>query len=169
MSVPAVVLLHLDQRRLPAEVFDRLMARSDSRRDRERKAEEAWENFGKPGRDPDTLGGVLGTIAGEGHWVPHLKVAQLRTQWNLVVGDAIAAHSQVADFRDGVLTIRAESPGVGHAAELSDPAVDGDDPGNGWRGSISNASRSPDHGNRRADTSICGAGADNGALGAKSL
>lgn len=110
MSVPAVVLLHLNQRRLPAEVFDRLMARSDSRRDRERKAEEAWENFGKPGRDPDTLGGVLGTIAGESHWVPHLKVAQLRTQWNLVVGDAIAAHSQVADFRDGVLTIRAESP-----------------------------------------------------------
>ena len=53
---------------------------------------------------------MLGTLAGEGHWVPHLKVAQLRTQWNLVVGDAIAAHSQVADFRDGVLTIRAESP-----------------------------------------------------------
>lgn len=110
MTVPVAVLLHLDQRKLPAEVFERLMVRTDMRRDRERKAEEAWENFGRPGRDPAKLGGVLGTIAGDNHWIPHLKVAQLRTQWNLVVGDVIAAHSQVADFRDGVLTIRADSP-----------------------------------------------------------
>ena len=45
MSVPAVVLLHLDQRRLPAEVFDRLMARSDSRHDPDAMAREFLENM----------------------------------------------------------------------------------------------------------------------------
>lgn len=110
MTPPPVVLLKLDQRKLPAEVYERLASRAGARRERERDAELAWENFGKPGRDPATLGGVLGIIAGEGHWMPHLEVAKLRTQWNLVVGDAIAAHSQVAGFRDGVLDIQAESP-----------------------------------------------------------
>ena len=38
-----------------------------------------------------------------------LKLAQLRNHWDQVVGQAIASHSAVADFTDGVLTIRAES------------------------------------------------------------
>ena len=63
MTPPPVVLLKLDQRKLPAEVYGRLASRAGSRRERERDAELAWENFGKPGRDPATLGGVLGIIA----------------------------------------------------------------------------------------------------------
>lgn len=110
MTPPPVVLLKLDQRKLPEEVFSRFTSRVDSRRRREQRAEAAWENFGKPGRDPMSLQGVLDDIAGDRRWVPHLKVAQLRTQWNLVVGDAIAAHSQVVDYRDGILTIRTQSP-----------------------------------------------------------
>ena len=38
-----------------------------------------------------------------------MKLAQLRNHWDQVVGEAIANHSAVADFTDGVLTIRAES------------------------------------------------------------
>jgi predicted nucleic acid-binding Zn ribbon protein len=38
-----------------------------------------------------------------------MKLAQLRNHWDQVVGQAIASHSAVADFTDGVLTIRAES------------------------------------------------------------
>lgn len=110
MRPPIVETLHLDQRRLPAEVFGRVAARAGLRRDRRRRAEDAWESFGKPGRDPAPLGGVLGTIVRGGGWTPHLKVARMRTHWDQVVGGAIAMHTQVADFRDGVLTIRADSP-----------------------------------------------------------
>ena len=70
---------------------------------------EAIENFGKPGRDPAELGSVMTTIAGNGVWAANMKLAQLRNHWDQVVGQAIASHSAVADFTDGVLTIRAES------------------------------------------------------------
>lgn len=110
MNIPPVVTLRLDQRKLPAEVFDRIMSRNGLRKNREQRERESWENFGKPGREPEMLGGVIGAIAGQDHWIPHLKMARLRTQWSTVVGDTIASHSWVEDYRDGVLTIRAESP-----------------------------------------------------------
>ena len=48
------------------------------------------------------------TIAGNGVWAANMQLAQLRNHWDQVVGQAIASHSAVADFTDGVLTIRAE-------------------------------------------------------------
>ncbi len=78
-------------------------------KDYRRRREEAIENFGKPGRDPAELGSVMTTIAGNGVWAANMKLAQLRNHWDQVVGQAIASHSAVADFTDGVLTIRAES------------------------------------------------------------
>lgn len=110
MRPPIVEILRLDQRKLPAEVFQRVASRAGLRRDRRRRAEDAWESFGKPGRDPSAFSGVLGAIVQGGGWTPHLKVARLGAHWDQVVGDLIAQHSQVADFRDGVLTIRADSP-----------------------------------------------------------
>lgn len=112
MIPPVAFRLHLDQTKLPAEVFDRLSRRGaflkDPRTQRKRR-EEAIENFGKPGRDPAELGNVMSTIAGNGIWSTNLKLAQLRNHWDQVVGAGIAAHSAVADFSDGVLIIRAES------------------------------------------------------------
>ena len=55
------------------------------------------------------MGSVMTTIAGNGVWAANMKLAQLRNHWDQVVGQAIASHSAVADFTDGVLTIRAES------------------------------------------------------------
>lgn len=109
MKPPIGVVLHLDERKLPAQVFERIAARSGLIRDRRKKAIEAWNNFGKPGRDPDRLGGVMSIIAKNGAWTPHMKVAQLRNHWDQVVGDVIAQHSYVDSLYDGVLTIRAKS------------------------------------------------------------
>ena len=109
MKPPVVVTLHLDQRKLPAEIFDRFAARAGVFRDRRQREEDAWESFGKPGRDPDKLGGVLSALANRGGWVPNLKIAQLRNHWDQVVGQGVAQHSQVVGFAEGILTIRAES------------------------------------------------------------
>lgn len=109
MNPPIVETLHLDQRKLAAEVFHRLSSRSGVFRDRRRHEEEAWENFGKPGRDPDHLGDVLSSIAHNSGWTVNLELAKLRNHWDQVVGEGIAMHSTVVGFADGILTIRAES------------------------------------------------------------
>lgn len=109
MKPPVNVILHLDPRKLPEEVFTRLNARTARWKDRAEREQAAWENFGKSGRDPGRLGVTLTAIAEQGKWTPHLKVAQLRTHWDQVVGPGIAAHSQVADLKDGVLVIHTES------------------------------------------------------------
>lgn len=109
MKPPITVTLKLNQSTLPAQVFERYARREDSRKIRRMRAELAWENFGKPGRDPAKLGGVAAAIAKNGNWIPHLKISQLNNHWDQVVGPAIAQHSRVVSFRDGVLTIGAES------------------------------------------------------------
>ena len=77
MKPPITVTLKLDQRTLPAQVFERYARREDSRKIRAIRAELAWENFGKPGRDPVKLGGVATVIAKNGNWMPYLKISQL--------------------------------------------------------------------------------------------
>lgn len=109
MTLPIAKRFHLDERRLPAEVFERLSKRGAVLRDRRKQREEAFENFGKPGRDPAELGNVMDIIAGNGVWTRNLKLAQLRNHWDQVVGEGIARHTTVASFTDGVLVIRAES------------------------------------------------------------
>ena len=109
MSAPIGETLGLDERKLPALVFERLDARSGLKRDWSAQREAAWDSFGKPGRDPATLGSVADVLASAGDWTPHLKIAQLNNHWDQVVGSAIAAHSSVAGFTDGILFIRTES------------------------------------------------------------
>ncbi|MBT1172617.1 DUF721 domain-containing protein [Bifidobacterium sp. MA2] len=110
MRPPIAVTLRLDQRELPAQVFERYAAREDTRRLRAERAEKAWESFGKPGREPSRLGGVANLIARDGDWIPHLKISELNNHWDRVVGPAVAQHSHVIAFKDGVLTIGTESP-----------------------------------------------------------
>ena len=104
MNPPIARQLNLDETKLPAEIFERLSRRGATLKDYRRRREEAIENFGKPGRDPAELGSVMTTIAGNGVWAANMKLAQLRNHWDQVVGQAIASHSAVADFTDGVLT-----------------------------------------------------------------
>ena len=75
---PICELLNLDQRKLPAEVFDRISDRAGRLKEREERARKAWESFGKPGRDPETVGSLFNLLASNGAWIPHLKMAQMR-------------------------------------------------------------------------------------------
>ena len=109
MTPPIAKTLGLDERKLPAELFERLSKRGEILRERRRRREEAWDNFGKQGRDPQGLGSVLSQITLDPAWNTNLKIAQLRNHWDQVVGEVIAAHSYAAGFVDGVLTIRTES------------------------------------------------------------
>lgn len=84
---PICETLHLDQRKLPAEVFERISKRAGRYKEREERARQAWENFGKPGRDPQTVGNIFNVIATQGSWTPHLKIAQMQNHWDQVVGD----------------------------------------------------------------------------------
>ena len=110
MTPPIARRLKIDTRKLPAQVFDRCVARAGSIHHRAGREQKAWDSFGKPGRDPNRLNGVMAVVARHGQWMPHLKIAQLRNHWDQVVGPAIAQHSRVADCTDGVLTICTESP-----------------------------------------------------------
>ena len=109
MKAPMVETLHLDQRRLPALVFEGCTRRAATRRQQEDNSRKAWYAFGKPGRDPAKLGGVVTSLAAGSGWTSHLKVARLRNQWDSVVGPGIAAHSRVVSYREGVLTIQAQT------------------------------------------------------------
>ena len=67
---PICELLNLDQRKLPAEVFDRISDRAGRLKEREERARKAWESFGKPGRDPETVGSLFNLLASNGAWIP---------------------------------------------------------------------------------------------------
>ena len=107
---PVDILCHLDRRRLANEVFNRYVARNDAIRSRAEREEAAWQSFGKPGRDPRALGGVITSIATHDAWLPNLQIAQLREHWDQLVGAAIARHSLVMGFSQGVLTISTTAP-----------------------------------------------------------
>ncbi|MCI1984429.1 MAG: DciA family protein [Bifidobacteriaceae bacterium] len=108
-NVPPVVALGLDQRVLPQMVARRYIRRFISRSTREEKAESAWNNFGKPGRDPSAAKSVFAQLARQNDWVPHLKTADLATHWSDIVGESIARHTRIVSFENGELTIRATS------------------------------------------------------------
>ncbi|AKV55759.1 hypothetical protein BACT_0004 [Bifidobacterium actinocoloniiforme DSM 22766] len=110
MRKPVDQSLGLNPSKLPAQVFRRFVVRSLSRKERLHDAELAWESFGKPGRDPKRLGSVTTSMAGQGGWFPHLKVAQLQDHWDQVVGPAIAAHSTVRSYKEGRLVLQASTP-----------------------------------------------------------
>lgn len=110
MNTPELEKVTVNQSKLPAQIFRNIVARSGSARNRKKIQQEAWENFGKPGRDFTQFQGVMSSFAQAQAWIPYLKLAQLRNHWDQVVGIAIAQHSQVVDCTDGILSIRTESP-----------------------------------------------------------
>lgn len=109
MRKPIVESLHLDQRLLPAKVFEEYTRQAAKQEELQEKSRMAWFDFGKPGRDPNRLGGVISSMATGSGWVPHMKVASLQNRWDAVVGPGIAAHSRVVSYKDGVLIVQAQT------------------------------------------------------------
>lgn len=102
--------LNIDVRKLPSQTFERVIRRAGVAKQRQKDAYTAWQSFGKPGRDPSTLQGVMGVFASRKGWDVPLRIAKLRNNWNQIVGDVNAQHSTVVDYRDGVLVIGTSSP-----------------------------------------------------------
>ena len=109
MRAPVVETLHLDQRLLPARIFEEYTRQAAKQKDMKERSLQSWFEFGKPGRDPNRLGGVITSLATGGGWMPHMKVASLRHRWDTVVGPGIAAHSRVVSYKDGVLVVQAQT------------------------------------------------------------
>lgn len=107
--IPANILLKIDTRKLPAIIFDPINKKAERENNREKIAEQAWENFGKPGRDPKSFCGILKNFASTSNWNSQLSIAKLRSSWHKVVGESIAKHCEISQVVNGVLIVRAQS------------------------------------------------------------
>lgn len=93
--------------RLKAKMGNPEMVTRDGRR-RSRRSADASVPFGK-GRDPHTLGDVLGTFAEDRGWVTTLARADVMGHWPELVGEGNAERTEPISFEDGVLTVRCAS------------------------------------------------------------
>lgn len=106
---PVSEKLKLDVRKLPELVFTSFSIKGYRVMEHTQRSERAWESFGKPGRDPHRLEGVLALFADQRHWNQQLLVAHLRASWQQVVGASIAEHCEVSNVQGRILIVRAAS------------------------------------------------------------
>jgi predicted nucleic acid-binding Zn ribbon protein len=83
--------------------------RSRRRRRRSHPDEQAWSGAGTDPRDPATAAAVLGGLLAERGWAGPVAVHTVTGRWAEVVGPAVAAHTSVEGFEDGVLRVRCDS------------------------------------------------------------
>ena len=62
-----------------------------------------------PGRDPGTLGDVLGKLTKDAGWEKTLAAEDLVRQWNDLVGAETARHSEPVSLQRGTLTVKCDS------------------------------------------------------------
>lgn len=86
-----------------------LTARRPRRRRRGGAVEQTWSAAGPSDRDPATAGAVMDAIVSSGGWTQRLAVHTVTGRWDQIVGPAVAEHSVVEQFADGVLTVRCDS------------------------------------------------------------
>ncbi|MGB7818233.1 MAG: DciA family protein, partial [Ornithinibacter sp.] len=61
------------------------------------------------GRDPQLLGDQLDRFVADRGWAVDVAVGAVIGRWPQIVGPEIASHCSPVEFRDGVLTVRADS------------------------------------------------------------
>ena len=103
---PLVNRLRIDEERLPAFISSLYVHRLYSRRALAERSEKASEAFGKPGRGLKPLTGSFDALAQSLGWGPHLRARRLAEEWPQIVGDAVAAYTAVASYRNGVLVVQ---------------------------------------------------------------
>lgn len=81
-----------------------------ARRAAARRAAETPRSGAHPdGRDPQLLGSGIDRLVTDRGWQAPVAVGGVIGRWEAVVGAEIAAHCRPETFRDGVLSVRAES------------------------------------------------------------
>ena len=93
------------------------------RRRRDSGAPAAYSGARPDDRDPQPIGAILGRSLPELGWVGPLATARLLGQWQVVVGDDIAAHCQPLSLADGELRIAAESTAWATQLRLMAPRI----------------------------------------------
>lgn len=106
---PATVALHLDQKKLPREVYGLLTRHLQPTKDDEARREEAINNFGKAGRDPAGIGDIMGSLVEDKGWAQQLANVRINNQWAQIVGDYIADHTEEVHYEHGIVTIYTSS------------------------------------------------------------
>jgi len=87
------------------------LSRSPNRRRRRPRTvqESQWSGAAPGARDPVRAASVLdGLVAAKG-WAPALSVHAVTGRWADIAGPAVAQHTRVESFADGVLTVRCDS------------------------------------------------------------
>jgi predicted nucleic acid-binding Zn ribbon protein len=79
------------------------------RRRRPRAEEQAWSGAGIDPRDPAPAAAVLDAVLAERGWQPAVAVHTVTGRWAEIVGPAVADHTTVEGFDDGVLLVRCDS------------------------------------------------------------
>jgi predicted nucleic acid-binding Zn ribbon protein len=70
---------------------------------RRRPVDQAWSGAGDDPRDPVAAGDVLASVLTARGWQPTLAVHSVTARWPEIVGPAIAAHTRVEAFEQGLL------------------------------------------------------------------
>ncbi|MDR1386715.1 MAG: DciA family protein [Propionibacteriaceae bacterium] len=87
-------------------------------------AEQAtWSGPGPSSRDPQPVGRLMDRVFVDRGWGTDLSLAALLGQWADFVGSVNADHSHPEGFRDGQLTVRAESTSWAGAIRLIAPGI----------------------------------------------
>jgi len=79
------------------------------RRGRPSSDEADWSGPGPGPRDPVPAGSALDGLVALGGWSEQLSVHAVTGRWDEIAGPAVADHSHVESFTDGVLTVRCDS------------------------------------------------------------
>jgi predicted nucleic acid-binding Zn ribbon protein len=93
------------------------------RRPRRDLEDATWSAAGPSARDPQAVGSLLDRVIQEKGWSKELGVASLMGHWADFVGEANAQHTTPERFRDGELTVRAESTAWATQLRLMAPLV----------------------------------------------
>lgn len=83
--------------------------RSRRRSRRPDPQDQAWSGAGEDPRDPARAGAVVAAVLVERGWQAPVAVHSVSGRWAQIVGPAVAAHTQVESFDDGVLRVRCDS------------------------------------------------------------
>ena len=65
--------------------------------------------YGRDGRDPSLLGDQMDRLLLDRGWRVDVAIGSVMGRWPVIVGADVAAHCTPVTFRDGVLSVRAES------------------------------------------------------------
>ncbi len=78
-------------------------------RRRRRDDEQPWSGAGADPRDPVLAGAAMESVLQSRGWNPQIAVHTVTGRWDQIVGPAVAAHTRVDGFTEGVLRVRCDS------------------------------------------------------------